>query len=230
MVLTGCELVTAVGDDARQTCASVRAGIGRLAELPGFAPTTRDPGWDPEEPVVAAAVPGLPPALPLRARLVALALRALRALPAQVPLSRARLRESALLVALPLVDPVIRAAKVPDHFMPDLLEAAGLPEPPIARAAAGGHSAVFELLAEAERILAAEEAASVIVLAVDSYLTSDRLAWLDQMWRLRSDRNVDGFIPGEAAGALCLEPQAAVVPSLLDDDDDDELTQIEIVE
>jgi 3-oxoacyl-[acyl-carrier-protein] synthase-1 len=210
MVLTGCELVTPVGDDARQTCAAVRAGVSRLAELPGFAPTTRDPGWDPEEPVVAAAIPGLAPDLPLRARLVSLALQALRALPAQVALTRARLRETAVLVALPLVDPVIRAARIADDFLPELLDAGGLPEPAVARAAAGGHTAVFELLAEAERILADEEAASVILLAVDSYLTSDRLAWLDQMWRLRSDRNVDGFIPGEAAGALFLESQTAV--------------------
>ncbi len=210
MVLTGFELVTPVGDDATQTCASVRAGIARLSQLPSFAPTTRDPGWDPEEPLVAASIPGLAPASSLRARLVELALRALRALPAQAHMTRAGLRDAALLVALPLVDPAVQTADLQQRFLPDLVAAAGLPEPPLARVRTGGHAAVFELLSEAERILTDEQAASVILLAVDSYLVPERLAWLDQAWRLRSERNVDGFIPGEAGGALLLEPQAAV--------------------
>ena len=143
-------------------------------------------------------------------RLIALALRVLQALPAQVGLTRARLCESALLVALPIADPVVKAAGVPDRFLVDLMAAAGLPPMPVVRASAGGHTAVFELLEVAERLVEERQATSVILLAVDSYLTSDRLAALDGAWRLRSERNVDGFIPGEAAAALFLEPRAAV--------------------
>lgn len=210
VVLTGFDLLTAVGDDAVQTCASVRAGIVRFAELPTFAPTTKDPGWDPDEPLVAACVPDLSPELPLRARLVALALRVLRGLPGQVGLTRARLGETALLVALPFDDAAVQAEGVSSLFLPELLAASGLPAPGVVRALAGGHTATFELLADGERLLAEERVASVLVLAVDSYLTPGRLAALDDARRVRSERNVDGFIPGEAAAALFLEPQAVV--------------------
>ena len=72
-----------------------------------------------------------------------------------------------------------------------------------------GHTAVFELLSEAQRIMAEGEADAVILLAVDSYFAAERLEVLDEAWRLRSARNVDGFTPGEAAAALFLEPLAA---------------------
>jgi len=210
VVLTDFDLLTAVGDDAAQTCASVRAGLVRLAELPTFAPTTNDPGWDPEEPLVAACVPDLSLELPLRARLIALALRVLRGLPGRVGLTRARFSETALLVALPFNDAAVNAEGVASLFLPELLAASGLPDTGVVGTAAGGHTATFELLAEAERLLAEERVASVIVLAVDSYLTPGRLAALDDVRRVRSERNVDGFVPGEAAAALFLEPQAVV--------------------
>jgi 3-oxoacyl-[acyl-carrier-protein] synthase I len=210
MVVTGFELLTAVGTDATQTCASVRAGLVRLSQLPTFAPTTRDPGWDPEEPLLAACVPDLSLELPLRARLLALAMRVLRRLPARVGLTRGRLSETALLVALPFDDAAVQAEGVSSLFLSELLAASGLPAPGVVRVLAGGHTAAFELLAEAERLLAEERVASVIVLAVDSYLTPPRLAALDEARRVRSERNVDGFIPGEAAAAVFLEPQTVV--------------------
>ena len=45
----------------------------------------------------------------------------------------------------------------------------------------------------------------VIVAGVDSYLDFERLALLDENWELKSDRNADGFIPGEAAVALLFQ-------------------------
>jgi 3-oxoacyl-[acyl-carrier-protein] synthase-1 len=45
-----------------------------------------------------------------------------------------------------------------------------------------------------------------IVLGVESWLAPDRLRMLDDAWRAKSRRNVDGFIPGEAATALLVEP------------------------
>jgi 3-oxoacyl-[acyl-carrier-protein] synthase-1 len=43
------------------------------------------------------------------------------------------------------------------------------------------------------------------VAGVDSLLLKDRLEWLDEHWRLKSAKAIDGFIPGEAATALLLE-------------------------
>ncbi|HXI56145.1 MAG TPA: hypothetical protein VNO55_08805 [Polyangia bacterium] len=209
LVLSGFELLTAVGNDARQTCASIRAGVSRIAEYPFFAPTTLDPGWDEQEPVMVAAVKTVPFELPLRARLVALGAQVLRALPGQVPLTRADLAQTALLVALPWADDAVKEAQIPTRLVPELLHACGLPDFPVMRTVAGGHTAVFELIELAEKLLAQQQAASAIVLAVDSYLGGQRLALLDQAWRLRSARNVDGFVPGEAAAALFIETQTA---------------------
>ncbi len=208
MALTAFELVTAVGDDAKQTCASVRAGISRVTECSYFFPAGVDAEWDEEEPMRAAMVDGLDPTLSLRSRLVDLAGRVLRPLPSRVSLGRADLRRTALLTALPRVDSVIKGAEIVEKLVPDLLRTCGLPEFPVSQTLAGGHTAVFELLNEARRILDEGEADAVILLAVDSYFAAERLDLLDEAWRLRSARNVDGFTPGEAAAALFLEPLA----------------------
>jgi 3-oxoacyl-[acyl-carrier-protein] synthase I len=59
---------------------------------------------------------------------------------------------------------------------------------------------------------------AVVVAGVDSYLPAARLALLDSAHRLKSARNVDGFVPGEAATALLLEspqrPRAHAPPPL----------------
>ena len=61
IALTACGAVTPVGLSAPQTCASLRAGIHRLGEHGWYECLTPDPGWDPEDPLVAGSVPGLDP-------------------------------------------------------------------------------------------------------------------------------------------------------------------------
>jgi 3-oxoacyl-[acyl-carrier-protein] synthase I len=208
LALTGFDLVSAVGGDAVQTCASLRARVSRVAEFPHYYPTGSDPGWNDDEPLLAATVTDLAPALSLRERMVELASRVLRQLPARFALKRSQLARTALLLALPWADAAVKEAEVIDQLVPDLLRACALPAFGAGRVLPGGHTAVFELVAEAERILGEGEADLVILLAVDSYFSPRRLELLDQAWRLRSNRNVDGFIPGEAAAALLIEPMA----------------------
>jgi 3-oxoacyl-[acyl-carrier-protein] synthase-1 len=45
-----------------------------------------------------------------------------------------------------------------------------------------------------------------VLLAVDSYHAFPRLKHLDAAYRLRTERCKDGFVPGEAAVAILLEP------------------------
>ncbi len=68
----------------------------------------------------------------------------------------------------------------------------------------------------ASALAIAEQAAALIrerriglaaVGGVDSYLFHERLAALDRDWRILSERNPDGFQPGEAAAFFLVEPR-----------------------
>jgi 3-oxoacyl-[acyl-carrier-protein] synthase-1 len=67
---------------------------------------------------------------------------------------------------------------------------------------------MIELITVAGSLFQSREVERCILLGVDSYLTADRLEHLDGLYRVRSARNVDGFLPGEGASALLIEPPA----------------------
>jgi 3-oxoacyl-[acyl-carrier-protein] synthase-1 len=119
-------------------------------------------------------------------------------------LERRDLSECALLLALPAPDDAVVTWRLAETFAGELSRRTGLVFK-IARQNLSGHAAGLEILAEASAILASGEAQSCLVAGVDSYLSEDRLAVLDEGYRLKSPRNVDGFCPGEAAAALLLE-------------------------
>jgi 3-oxoacyl-[acyl-carrier-protein] synthase-1 len=77
----------------------------------------------------------------------------------------------------------------------------------VERALTGGHAAGFALLEEAVREIRAGKIEFALVGGVDSFLPSERLADWDASWRIRTERNVDGFLPGEAAVLLLIESE-----------------------
>ncbi|HYO55768.1 hypothetical protein [Archangium sp.] len=44
-----------------------------------------------------------------------------------------------------------------------------------------------------------------VIVGAESYLDRETLGWLDETYRLKSERNVDGFVPGECAVLLLVE-------------------------
>ena len=170
----GAQRVRVAERGRRRRAPDVRVGARRrepLQQLPTFAPTTRDPVGS-EEPLIAAAVPAsrwtCPCACASRWRCACC-----KPCPRRWADVRA-LRETALLVALPIADPVVKRPAC--RSLPaDLVAAAGLPPMPVVRRDRRRHTAVFELLEVAERLIEERQATSVIPLAVDSYLTPDRL-------------------------------------------------------
>jgi 3-oxoacyl-[acyl-carrier-protein] synthase-1 len=208
LVVTGVSAVTAVGANAEQTCASVRAGLSGLSEHAFFAPTTRDPEWDDEEPLLVGTVRGVDPSLPGPARLVELAILALRELGSK-GLARRDLARTALLVALPLPDAAVAGWQLGQHFVPAFCRRSGLVAFASTFVTQSGHTGIVELLPRAEELLAKREVDRCVLLGVDSYLAQDRLEALDAGFRLKSVRAVDGFIPGEGAAALLVEDRKA---------------------
>lgn len=208
VVVTGVGLATACGG-AAQSAAAARAGLAQFAEHAFFLPETRDPGWEDDIPLLCAAVPELDPFLPGPARLIALAALAVNDLVSAARVRRRDLADATLLVALPEDDDAVRPWALAEFFVADLVRHAGLPAFRAARVAHRGHAGVLELLAYCASLFEERAAERCLVLGVDSYLCQERFSLLDAARRIKSARNVDGFIPGEAAAALLVEPAAS---------------------
>ena len=110
-----------------------------------------------------------------------------------------------MILALPPADrqgvPAVDAGRLLEQFQ----KQSSLPRPLRFEALDSGNGAGIQAVHQAVSLLHAGEVQSCLVLAVDSYLTEEVLAWLDDAYRVRSQRNVDGFIPGEAAVLLLVE-------------------------
>jgi 3-oxoacyl-[acyl-carrier-protein] synthase-1 len=205
LALTAMGAISAVGANAPQTCTSIRAGLAGFSEHPFFESLSHDPEWEPGEPLIAAPVPSLDPALGPLARLAELAIPTLIELGRQARLKRADLSASALLVSLPELDSVVQGWGLRDVFLGRLGSVTGFTAVRATKSNHSGHTGMFELINEAQQLLSSGECRHCFLLGVDSYLTPDRMALWDREWRLRSARHADGFLPGEAGSALLLE-------------------------
>jgi 3-oxoacyl-[acyl-carrier-protein] synthase-1 len=208
VVVTGTGMVTPVGSDAEQTFTSVRAGLRRMAERPElYACLPEHPELDPPTPLVASAIGHLESRARAEGRPVewlgTLAGHALADLD-----RRARLREIAparlaLLLALPArpgVGPEAQAEllyHLHNHAERDLL--------PHVQLSFGGSATALALLEQAAALVRERRFAAVAVGAVDSWLFRPWLTGADASWRLLSERNVDGFQPGEGAVFVAVE-------------------------
>jgi 3-oxoacyl-[acyl-carrier-protein] synthase-1 len=215
LAVTGHYAISPVGLDGEGTCAALRAGISRVSECDLYQPMPTGPEAAEDETLKAALVPDLDTDVDGLDRLVSLALGALRGLIDRAQLARAELPRTGLLVALPAPDAATSSWKLAQTFMPALLARAGI------RGLAGtqlavdqsGHTGVLSLIGRAAALLAAGTVDQCIVLGVDSYIDLDRLHALDIAYRLKSQRGLDGFIPGEASVALLLERTVPRTPT-----------------
>lgn len=211
LAITAAAALTAVGDDVDQTCSSIRAGIKGFSQHAFFETEARDPEWDDPQPLIAAPAPGIDPMREAPHRLADLLLPVLADLMRRARLERRHLAECALLLALPEADPVTERWSLERGLLAELTARSGLSFARV-KTSRAGRPGMLCLLPEAARLFAARAASRVILAGVDSYLTEERLSYLDGLYRLKSPRNVDGFIPGEAASALLLMPATRVEP------------------
>jgi 3-oxoacyl-[acyl-carrier-protein] synthase-1 len=205
IVVTGSAVISPVGLDAQQACASIRAGITRFAEHPYYLCAGLDPEWDEEEPLMASLVPSIDPYLDGPERLFSLILPPLTQIISDAKLKRKELRTGAFLLALPQPDKVMKGWSLEKKFIPGLSKRAGLDPFKLSKTRQTGHTGMFSLIEEAIAMLISGEVEFCIVAGVDSYLLEERLEFLDQSWRIKSGKNVDGYIPGEAASMILLE-------------------------
>ncbi|AKJ01562.1 beta-ketoacyl synthase domain protein [Archangium gephyra] len=193
---------------AAQACASIRAGITRISLHAAYRclPPPEDMEVEEDANILrAGVVPGLEDDLEGSQRLLRLALPALQGLFSDSKLSRRDVSEGALLLALPLPDPAVSGWALSQRFARELFRCSGVGDWGKVVTLEAGAAGVMMLVEQARMLLANRSIRFCILLALDSYLSVDRLTWLDKARRLHSPRNVDGFIPGEAACALLLE-------------------------
>jgi len=216
--VTGLGLVTSVGYGVVGTCAALRAGVSRPRPLPAF-PVEEAPGE-------VTPVTGFPVApfaegffqMGAWVRLASGAFDDLREGAGLPPAADVAFwHRTGLLALAPLIDEE-RFGWSLEH-LPDALKTfylqplLSLLEVPVreenARALALGHCALAEALQQAEALLASRTVDRVLVLAADSYVDTESLAWLARRRRLKSPQRQVGLMPGEAGAALLLERPAA---------------------
>lgn len=206
--ITAASLVTPVGLNTAQTCASVRAGISRFEAL-----EWRDKAYSP---IVMAAVPdSCLPELPLEIEdhpsLTFREKRIIRLAEVAAP----ELHESGMAGKIPLVLGLPQANDekpvearmllklIADRMRLDV-------NPALSGTIVKGRAAGLLAVCDACRLIQTGKADYVLVGGCDTYKDIEVLGFLNVAERLKSETALDGFIPGEGAGFLLLTSASAV--------------------
>ncbi|MFH1143585.1 MAG: beta-ketoacyl synthase N-terminal-like domain-containing protein [Candidatus Eisenbacteria bacterium] len=205
IAITAASVLSPVGSDTAQTCASIRARINRFAEWPPFPVAGGRDSPEAAEPAVLAASKRFPAELEGRDRLTAMLLACLQDFLLEARLTREDLAHTPFLLACPRPDDAVAAWHLESTYVEDVFRRASLPKPPLIAIDATGHTGVFRLLEQAVALLRAGRCDRCIVGGADTWFSASRIAALDRARRLKSSRNPDGFVPGEAAGLVLLE-------------------------
>lgn len=214
VVVSGVGMVSPVGATAAQTFTSVRAGLRRMRELPEiYSCMPDDPRFDEATPLVGSAVYHLDSSLRQPESAVEwlgfLAAQAFRDLVRNAGLGPVPGDRLGVFVALPHLASGGLDAR--GEFAIHFHNHAGQDLLPHFQVAYGDRTTSLSLAEEAATQVLAGRLAMAAVGGVDSYLFRERLRALDEDWRILSERNPDGFQPGEAASFLLLETRAAAV-------------------
>lgn len=183
-------MVTAVGLDAPSACAAMRARLDGFQE-------TRFLGSGGEW-LIGAPVP-LPRNWIGEKRMAHMAAAAICEAFQTVPQARS---DCALMLCLAEEDRPGRPYVDNAALLRRITEIAEVEPHPRSRIVAHGRPSGHVALEQARRLIAAGEAAYVMIIGVDSYLTGRSVAhYLDEN-RLLTPDNPNGFIPGEASAAV----------------------------
>ncbi|MCC6559329.1 MAG: hypothetical protein IT372_40925 [Polyangiaceae bacterium] len=198
--VTAVGMASGLGDGAADALAAIRAGICGFEEIEGYSPLTA-PGAA-LEPLIAAPA-GPPPRT--AAATVALLAVALQDLVARAGIARRDLAATPVFAAVPAPDRSPRARAIGAGLFPGLARRAGIAVAPGSAILSRGHAGVFVAI-QAALSAFARGAGACVVAGIDSWLDVESLSALDAADRLKTPRNPDGLIPGEAAVAILIEP------------------------
>lgn len=207
VVITAIGALTPLGGNAEQTTAAVQAGISAFSEHPLLYCTPKDPEWGDGLPMFVAAVPTIGSSEIGIERFVQLAIPAINEVMSKAKLTRHSLGRTGFFIALPQVNEANASLNLESLFLPMLFKRTGL-KMKFAQVLNEGRVGVLSQITKAIALLESDDLDQCIIGGVDTHLLNEHLLLLDECWRLKSERNVDGFIPGEAAVMLMLETEA----------------------
>ena len=186
-------LVTAVGFTAPQSCAAFRAKITNPTET-RFIDSSGE--W-----IMAHQVALEQPWRGLT-KLAKMAAMAIDEVLVDVP--KKQLSSLPLLLCVAEPDRPGRMVGLDEQLFPMIQIELGIQFAPESALVAQGRVSVAVAMQQARTLLAQRKSAHVLVAATDSLLSWPTLSHYEQHDRLLTQRNSNGFIPGEAAGALLL--------------------------
>lgn len=207
IVITAMGALSPVGGNVEQTTAGINAAISAFSEYQYLYCIPNDPEWDDDLPMYVSSVPAVEPHVSGIKRFTELAIPALTETITKAKLNRRSLAHTGLFLALPQLNEATVKLGLDKLLLPQLLKRTGL-QFNKATTALEGRVGIFSLITKTTPLLLSGELDHCIVGGVDTHLIPEHLTLLDQHWRLKSGRNTDGFIPGEAAVMLMLETEA----------------------
>jgi len=188
-------MVCPVGLNAEASCAAMQAGIAGFEEL-SFQVVAG-------ESIIGSVVPNLAPEIPDDGRQIELLQQAVAECLADAGLEETK--NIPILVGLAQAERPGSNRALVDKIIPALERRLGLSFHGVYSCAIpSGHTSGFEALREARELLKKQGIEVCLVCGVDSYINVESLAWLNGHWRLKTESNSDGVIPGEAAAAITL--------------------------
>jgi 3-oxoacyl-[acyl-carrier-protein] synthase-1 len=197
-------LVTSVGLTAPASCAAIRAKLTNPSETRFIDSNGK---W-----ITAHQVPLEAPLRGLR-RLAQMAAMAIEEALQDVPMSEWNGLPLLLCVAEP--ERPGRADRLDDQLYQMIQAELGASFANGSGTFAQGHVGVAIALVQARSMLAAGKARQVVIAAVDSLLSWPTLNHYEQRDRLLTEKNSNGFMPGEAAGAVLVTPLSGESGELL---------------
>jgi 3-oxoacyl-[acyl-carrier-protein] synthase-1 len=214
LVITGVGMVSSVGLTAQQSCASLNAGISRKRTMPElYYCMADDPDFEDGTVLVAATLSWLKPfrkKYPEPSKWLALiASHGFFDLMENSEYDHERFAETGLFLSLP---PMLedQCQGITSGFLYHFHNRIEKDIFPCEKVCFSGHTGVFQMIEEAKKALDEGLIAFAIVGGVESCLFPEWLEKLDQDYKIKSERNIDGYTPGEAAAFFIMEKQNTI--------------------
>ncbi len=207
VVVTGVGMMTPVGLSAEATYAAIRGGISMIGELEYFV---IENDWFEEVPLAGCAIAGVTDGYLGLGRWTRLATGAISNVLETAGLSDGELSAAGLYLALPSTERSGVDTRITQMLGLRIGEWLGIESlERRTRVYPLGHAAGAAACQGAVADLIGGGMTHALVCGVDSLVEPDTLQFLYEKKRLKTEDNVDGFIPGEGSACMLLEPRGS---------------------